>query len=462
MIISLAGLPLGSAAQTRVKAPSNPYDVRKDVELGRQAASEVERQLPIMREGYVDSYIESVGNRLVAAIPREYQHPEFRYSFDVVNTRDLNAFALPGGFTYVNRGMIEAARNEGELAGIMSHEISHVALRHGTAQAAKAQKYAVGQVAGAILGAIIGGGVGSVISQGSQFGIGAYFLKFSREYERQADMLGAQIMANAGYDPIDLANVFRTLEQQASRSGPEWLSSHPNPGNRYDAINREAQSLRVSNPIRDTNEFSRVRAQLRDLPRARSMEEVSRTGNRNPRNPRSGSPASSRRGEAPSSSFRTFQSADGFYQVGYPSNWEAYSQSGENATFAPDWAVEGNEITRGAIVNYYEPSGQYRGSMSLDQALNEVINMLGQSNPYLREIRSQRYTGNLAGSRAIATYLTGRNNLGYNERIWIIARPTGQGVVYMAFIAPDGEFRQYENTFSSMIRSLDINERYRR
>jgi hypothetical protein len=88
--------------------------------------------------------------------------------------------------------------------------------------------------------------------------------------------------------------------------------------------------------------------------------------------------------------------------------------------------------------------------------------MLGQSNPYLREIRSQRYTGNLAGSRAIATYLTGRNNLGYNERIWIIARPTGQGVVYMAFIAPDGEFRQYENTFSSMIRSLDINERYRR
>jgi Zn-dependent protease with chaperone function len=459
MIISLAGLPLGAVAQTRVKAPSNPYEIRKDVELGRQAAAEVERQLPIMREGYIDSYIESVGRRLVAAIPSEFQHPEFRYSYDVVNTRELNAFALPGVFTYVNRGMIEAARNEGELAGIMSHEISHVALRHGTAQAAKAQKYAVGQVAGAILGAIIGGGVGSVISQGSQFGIGAYFLKFSREYERQADILGAQIMANAGYDPLDLANVFRTLEQQGGKSGPEWLSSHPNPGNRYDAINREAQAYRVRNPIRDTNEFNRVQAMLRDQPRARSMEEISRSGNRNPR---TGSPTSSRRGEAPSSSFRTFQSSDGFYQVGYPSNWEAYSQSGENATFAPDWAIEGNEITRGAIINYYEPAGGSRGSMSLDQALNEVINMLGQSNPYLRESRSERYRGNLAGRQAIATFLNGRNNLGYNERVWILARPTGQGVLYMAFIAPESEFRQYESTFSSMVRSLDINERYRR
>jgi Zn-dependent protease with chaperone function len=458
-ILSVAVLPLGVAAQTRVKAPKNPYDLRKDVELGRQAAAEVERQLPIMNDPVVDNYVERVGRRLVSSIPPEYQHPEFRYSFKVVNTRDLNAFALPGGFTYVNRGMIEAARDESELAGIMSHEISHVALRHGTAQAAKAQKYAVGQVAGAILGAIIGGGVGSVISQGSQFGIGAYFLKFSREYERQADTLGAQIMANAGYNPIGLANVFQTLEREGGGSGPEWLSSHPNPGNRYEAIRREADQLRVRTPGYETGGFDRVQARLRDMPRARSMNEVARTSNRNPR---SGSPTRSRRGEPPSTSFRTFQTSDRFFRVGYPSNWEAFSQTGESATFAPDWAVEGNEITRGAIVNYHDLSNSYRGSLSLDQSLNAVINMLAQSNPYLREIRSQRYTGNLSGRPAIATYLTGRNSLGYQERIWVISRPTGQGVLYMAFIAPENEFRQYENIFTSMIRSLSVNERYRR
>src|SRR5204862_8319981 len=105
------------------------------------------------------------------------------------------------GPMYVNRGMIEAANTEGEVAGVMAHELSHVVLRHGTAQASKATKYEIGQVAGAVLGAIIGGGWGQVIAQGTRFGLGTAFLRFSREYERDADLEGAQIMAAAGYDP---------------------------------------------------------------------------------------------------------------------------------------------------------------------------------------------------------------------------------------------------------------------
>src|SRR4029077_13634667 len=107
--------------------------------------------------------------------------------------REINAFALPGGPMFVNRGMIEAAHTEGAVAGVMAHELSHVLLRHGTAQAAKATKYEIGQVAGAVFGAIIGGGWGQVISQGTQFGLGTAFLRFGREYERQADLEGAQI-----------------------------------------------------------------------------------------------------------------------------------------------------------------------------------------------------------------------------------------------------------------------------
>ena len=127
------------------------------------------------------------------------------------------------------------------MAGVMAHEIAHVALRHGTAQATKGQKFQVGAIAGQILGAIVGGAAGSVIAQGSQFGLGAYFLKYGREYERQADLLGAQIMARAGYDPREMANMFRTIQEQGGRSGPEWLSSHPNPGNRYNAIVNEVE-----------------------------------------------------------------------------------------------------------------------------------------------------------------------------------------------------------------------------
>src|SRR5215212_1659150 len=244
-----------ASAQTKITPPKNSYTPAQDVELGREAAAEARKQLPILRDDAVSSYIEDIGHRLAGAIPADLRHSEFHYTFEPVNVKEINAFALPGGPMFVNRGMIEAAHTEGEVAGVMAHELSHVLLRHGTAQASKAQKYQVGQVAGAVLGAIIGGRVGSVVAQGTQFGIGTAFMRFGREFERQADLEGAQIMARAGYDPRDMANMFRTIEKQGGGGGPEWLSDHPNPGNRIGSINREAQSLRVINPVRDTGEF---------------------------------------------------------------------------------------------------------------------------------------------------------------------------------------------------------------
>src|SRR5689334_6522551 len=245
-------MPIATLGQTQIKLHNNKFTPADDVRLGRQAAAEAEQQFPLLRDSQVQSYVESVGQRLVAAIPPEFQHPEFRYYFKVINASDINAFALPGGPMYVNRGMIQAAKTEGEMAGVMAHELSHVALRHGTAQATKAQKY--GLLAGilGIGGTILGGpGLGQ-LAQGS---VGVYFLKFSREYETEADLLGARIMANAGYDPRDLANMFRTIESQGGGGGG-FLSDHPSPSNRYARINQEAQLLRVNTAARtDDREF---------------------------------------------------------------------------------------------------------------------------------------------------------------------------------------------------------------
>ncbi len=138
--VTLFAMPLSVFAQTQIKLHSNKYKPSDDVKLGRQAAAEAERQFPILNDSEANGYVSRVGQRLVSNIPSEFQHPGFSYYFKVVNARDINAFALPGGPMYVNRGMIEAARNEGEMAGVMAHELSHVALRHGTAQASKAQK----------------------------------------------------------------------------------------------------------------------------------------------------------------------------------------------------------------------------------------------------------------------------------------------------------------------------------
>ena len=233
-----------AVAQTRIDPDKNAFSPAQDVELGRRAAAELRTELPIVRDRQTENYVRRIGARLVAAIPARLQQPLFRYSFQVVDRREINAFALPGGPIYVNRGMLDAARNDGEVAGVIAHELSHVVLRHGTAQATKGQKFQLGALAGQILGSVIGGRTGAVIANGSQIGIGTYFLKYSREYEREADLLGAQIMARAGYDPREMAAMFQTIARRSGNGGPEWLSDHPSPANRYEAINREAALLR--------------------------------------------------------------------------------------------------------------------------------------------------------------------------------------------------------------------------
>jgi predicted Zn-dependent protease len=279
------------AAQTFITPPDNKYSSAEDVKLGQEAAAQAEQQLPIMRDDAVTSYVEGIGRRLVDAVPENRRHAEFRYSFKVINVREINAFALPGGPMFVNRGMIEAAKTEGEVAGVMAHELAHVVLRHGTAQASKATKYEVGSIIGAIAGAIVGGNLGTVISEGARFGLGTAFLRFGREYEKQADLEGSHIMARAGYEPRDMANMFQTIETQGGASGPQWLSDHPNPGNRFKYISDEAAKLRVENPIRDTSGFEQVKSHLQRLPAAPSTEEATKSSG-SKRAPGTGQPPS--------------------------------------------------------------------------------------------------------------------------------------------------------------------------
>ena len=270
MILTVAAVLVSTTltAQTRIDPQRNSFTPAQDVQVGRQAAAQVRQQLPMLNDRAAEALVERIGARLVAAVPARFRQPAFRYSFDVVNQREINAFALPGGPMFLNRGMLQAARTDDEVAGVMAHELSHVVLRHGTLQAAKAQKFQLGAIAGQVLGSIVGGRTGQVIAQGSQFGLGTYFLRYSREYEREADLLGAQIMARAGYDPRQMANMFRTIQRQGGINGPEWLSDHPDAGNRYAAINREAATLRVNGTANTGPEFDAVHARLSRLPPA--------------------------------------------------------------------------------------------------------------------------------------------------------------------------------------------------
>ena len=191
-----------------IKLPKKKYTPKQDVQLGKEAASEVRKQYPIIEDQHIAKYLTQIGNRLVAAAPTELKQSVYEYSFTPVNLKDINAFALPGGPMFVQRGMFDAAAEEAEVAGVMAHELSRVLLRHGTANASKAQNpwLQLGQIAGAVGGAVVGGELGGYIAEGTQFGLGTLLLRYSRDYEKQADLLGAQIMARAGYDPRALAH----------------------------------------------------------------------------------------------------------------------------------------------------------------------------------------------------------------------------------------------------------------
>jgi predicted Zn-dependent protease len=276
MSVSAAGL----LAQTVVKPPKNRYTPKQDVQLGKEAATEIREQYPLIEEPQITRYLTGLGDRLVAAAPSSLKEPVYEYSFTPVNLKEINAFALPGGPMFVNRGMFESAAAEGEVAGVMAHELSHVLLRHGTANISKAQNpwLQLGQIAGVVGGAVVGGAAGSAIVQGSQFGLGTLLLRYSRDYEKQADLLGAQIMAGAGYDPRALARMFETIERESRSSGgsgPQWMSSHPNPGNRTQYITREAESLAVASAA-DQSDFAPAKAAFASLPPPKSMQDLER------------------------------------------------------------------------------------------------------------------------------------------------------------------------------------------
>lgn len=449
----IAMMPLMTAAQTRISLPKNKYKVQDDVKLGNDAARQVQQQMPILNDSQAEAYVSRVGERLVAAIPPQFRQPAFDYRFKVVNASDINAFALPGGPMFVNRGMIEAAKNEGEMAGVMAHEISHVALRHATAQATK--QSSIGNQLGTI-GLILGGAVlgGQTGAQLGALGAAAWQTKYSREYETQADVLGAQIMADAGYDPRDLANMFRTIAQQGGGRGPEWLSSHPDPGNRYEKINREAASLNVDpNPIKITREFERVQSRLRSLPPARSMSEIAQ----NPQNNGGGSQSPtaggnySRSVQYPSTRSRIYDG--GGLRLSVPSNWREFAgQSG--VTFAPEGAYGDQGITHGAMIG-----AQRTNNAGLLAATRGYVSELLQGNSYLSQ-RGSLSRATVGGRQGYTTTLSGVSPVtGRNEVVTVYTAQMRSGdLLTIAAVVPEADSYRYNSAFRSMINSIQLQD----
>jgi len=357
---------------------------------------------------------------------------------------------------FINRGMIEKAHNEGEVAGVMAHELSHVALRHGTAQQTKATPYAIGQVLGQVAGSIIGGGWGQVISTGSQVGIGAAFLRYSREYEKQADILGSHIMAAAGYDPRDMANVFKTIQQEGGSGAPQWMSDHPDPGNRYEYINEEAHALNVGPRPSDTGEFQTVRTYLSRLPPAPSTEDATKN-HRAGRTPSADAPD---RRPDPSAVARpdaqlTSYTEGNLFHVSVPSNWRELP--GDNSvTFAPEGGY-GTERGNSVFTHGMEIGVARDESHNLRTATDEMIQALRQSNTRLGQPANYEQT-TVGGRSGLHTTVSNVSDVtGGQETIAVYTTELGDGSVFYALgVAPRDQYSTYSRVFDSVVNSIQF------
>jgi Zn-dependent protease with chaperone function len=445
------------AAQTKVTPPKNKYTPQQDVQIGQEAAAEVRKEYPIITDDQIEGYLERLGDRLVEAAPRELNNPVFRYSFTPVNLKDINAFALPGGPMFVNRGMIEAAGGEAEVAGVMAHELAHVLLRHGTANATKAQGFQIGALAGAIAGAVVGGGWGELISQGSQFGLGTWLMKYSRDYEKQADLIGAQIMARAGYDPRELARMFETIAKQGGNGGPQWLSSHPNPGNRTQYINAEAAQLRIAQRPGDQG-FLQAKTRLAQMGTARTMADIERNG----RNGSGGGASTTSVGRigaavpAPSRQYRTVQGGQ-LFTVSVPSNWQAVT-SNNSIKYVPQNAY-GDYNGQSTLTHGVELGVARASARNLQQATQTLIEGFVRSNEGM-QIAGREEVFQLSGRQAIVTPLEGRSALGGIERVEVHTTMLNNGdLFYLLTVVPDREIGTYGAAFDRVVRSVRLNDR---
>lgn len=461
LIILALCLTAPTLGQTKVEPGFNLFSPQQDVEIGRQSAAEVEKQLPVLNDRRVRDYVRRVGNRLVRATPG----PEYPYRFDLINSAEVNAFALPGGFMYLNRGLIEAAETEAELAGVMAHEIAHVALRHGTNQASKAY---LAQAGFGILGGLLGNSTaGDIVGAVGGFGLNTLFLKFSRSAEKKADILAAQILARAGYDPNSMVDFFEKLQARAGRDPSkfeQFFSSHPTPDNRAARVREEIRLIgdfETRGPSGDLRAVQRRLDRLPDPPSQRAAE---------------GSQERQGRIEAPASRFEEFRHRSGLFEIDYPRNWRVHESSQNIAvTIVPEGGVVqagrgSSEIIYGTIISHYEPfedrfGSSFRhddtfGRASLEEATEDLIHQLLRSNTYLEVANRSWRRERLDGAQAISVTLSGISPvIREREQVTLFTRLLDDGhVLYSLFIAPASDYPALGHTFERMLASLDVND----
>jgi Zn-dependent protease with chaperone function len=441
--------------QAEVKIQKTSMTRDQEMALGKEAAAQVEREMEVVHNPEIETWLNKIGQSLAKA-PQANAYP---YYFKLVNEPSINAFALPGGPMYVHTGLLQAAETEGEVTGVLAHEMSHVALRHGAAQMGKQQTWGtVFGLAGAALGSVTAGSDGNcgMLCQVGQMGAGiggnSLLMKFSRGYERDADLNGARMMAWAGYDPIGLPTFFEKLEaKMGSSAEPKglalWMSSHPATGNRVQYVSQDIQFYPKRDYTSSTGSFPRVKQIVAGLPAPK---------------PKPAALILAKQGATPRTNlpkdFKDYQ-ANGF-AIGYPGSWGVgQAKAGSSLFMAPQGGVvegkSGAELLFGGMLDYYVPAGG-SASIRLDATTNEFLEGLRKGDTNLRTGQSQSAT--VGGHTALQTRITTRTSSQQEPdqiiSLYTVARDAG--LWFLVLAAPASRASEVEPMFKQIVETVQF------
>lgn len=450
--------------------------------LGMQVATQVYQQMPVLPDSSPETqYVRQVGQKLVATIPQQYSWP---FEFHVIPQKEINAFALPGGQMFINVGTITAAKNEAELVGVMGHEMAHVYMQHSAKQAGKAQTTSViAGIASAVLGSTVGGLAGQLGQMGIQMGSQGLMMKYSRSDESQADAVGATILYKAGYNPQGMVDFFQTMGSQGGSAPPEFFSSHPNPANRQQAIQKQIANWPVQNYVSVSPNFQKVHQHAMKV-RAYTAAEIqqgAKSGQWAALNQKNGATLhssgastfptrdSTRASESPTAvalknvlPSRQMVDADlGPMTIQRPENWPLTfpEQQGQFVTIAPPAGITNSGVGYGVLFNGAPgPQGQ---RMSIDEMTGQLIQKIQESNQLEQVSKPQPIT--VGGTEGRSTFLRSpspfpdANGQAQPERDWLVTVPLQDGsLIFMIFVAPESTFNRLQPTYQAMLKSAQF------
>jgi Zn-dependent protease with chaperone function len=415
----------------------NFFSQTQDIEIGSEASKEAERTLQVIRESSLNRYFQIIGQRIA-------QSPlvsGVQYRFRIVNSKEINSLGFPGGSIYVNRGLIETAGNDDELAAILAHEVGHVASRHGTAQLSR-QLLVQSPISIAAGLPTIDAWKDQLTKLGISFGADAPFLRYNRDQELEANLMAVRLLAEARFDPHALHVFLEKINEAQTAEGarlPAFVFNHPQSENLPSQIADEIERLSSTRlrPAHSGPEFRTFHTTLLKLAYPATDKET-------PEN-------------APSDAISSvFVHPLDYYRLGYPSGWQVTSNGRNGAIIAPIDGVVGADITRGILFDLFDISVPDR-ALTLEQATNRLIVFLRQRNQSLRIVPGAQVQALVSDEPGLRTVMIGKSNTtDSSEVIWVVTRLYYQSLFYMVFVAPEDEFPAYQPIFEQVIRSARL------